>query len=215
MRIYITNPALVRAAVLFTSPEKSRYYLRGVHFCHAEQGGIYIVSTDGHRASIGYDRGGFFEDGDDGAIVRFPRDFLKHLKPTDSGGALYLVIDGNMAHTTNSLEGRSPINSGVVEWIDANYPDWRRMTPQFVSKTCFGAFNSKYLADFKTVRAALGLKTGAIHITGEDATSPHRVRIDARGQLVWRHHADAMPYAFRFAVMVRQEAIESRLIHHV
>lgn len=178
MRIYITNPALVRAASLFTSSEESRYYLRGVHFSHAEQGGIYIVSTDGHRASIGYDPDGFFEDGDDSAIVRFPPDFLKHLKPTGSGDTLYLVIDGDMAHTTESLANGCPINSGVVKWIDATYPAWQGMIPDSAFQTCHGAFNPRYLADFRTVRAALGLKIGAIYISGENAISPHIVRID-------------------------------------
>ena len=49
-----------------------------------------------------------------------------------------------------------------------------------------------------------------LHLRGERYIASHRPH-RRRGELVRRHHADAMQYAFHFAVMVRQEAIKSRM----
>lgn len=168
MLINITKPALVRVASIFTAPQGSaRYYLTGVHFCNAEQGGIYIVSTDGFRASIGYDPEGVIEES---CIIRFPRAFLKYLKPDTQ-----LSIDGRTVTVTDKHGNK---DEALVTMIDGTFPDWQRVVPDFDSVVSYAAFDPAYLADYKAARSALGLKHGSVHIVGQDKVSTHRVTIN-------------------------------------
>ncbi len=173
MKITITQPELVRVAVLFQSTEKTRYYLNGVYFCKAKRGGVYIISTDGHRMSIGYDAKGKI---DKPAIIRFPADFLKHLTPKSGALTLKIEKDG-MAEIKTEHAGSVAACRATV--IDGTYPEWRRVVPTDEPlDSCHGSFNPKYLADYKAVLTALGIKESrAMKIVGTDDVSPHRVHI--------------------------------------
>ena len=165
--ITITKPELVRVAALFQAPESdSRYYLRGVHYERAPQGGVLIVSTDGTRLSVGYDPEGSIE-GDD-ATVALPKPFLAKLKP-DSGT---LIITSDHA----KLTGDKPALSEST-WIDPPFPDWRRVVPENFGDTCAGAFNASYLAAYTQVGKFIGKHILNVRIVGADALSPHLVRI--------------------------------------
>ena len=178
MDIEITQPELVRVAAMFQSTDETRYYLNGVYFCKAEKyGGVYIVSTDGHRMSVGYDAKGKI---DKPAIIRFPVDFLKRLTPKKE--PIVLKMGAGPLATIAVNEGRSDKDSVAVcsiTVIDGIYPEWRRVVPTFSGlKGGHGAFNAKYLAEYRPVLSALGVgPSSPIKIIGEDSASPHRVHI--------------------------------------
>jgi DNA polymerase III sliding clamp (beta) subunit (PCNA family) len=176
MKITITKPELIRAASLFTGDD-SRYYLAGVHFCKAEQGGVYIVSTDGHRASIGYDADGSI---DNDCIVKFPKDFLKYLTEKRQPVDFSLVGDTAEAFTVgNDGDRLETLAVCKPQFIDGDFPDWRHIIPlEGALTTTSAAFNVDYLADFKTVRAALGLKTAMIRTIGTNSTNAHLVFLE-------------------------------------
>lgn len=178
MKITITQPELVRVAAMFVSTEETRYYLNGVYFCKAKRGGVYIISTDGHRMSIGYDAKGKI---DKPATIRFPVEFLKHLTPKRE--IIMLHIDGLLASIVAVDKKGKPDKKAVAVCstvvIDGTYPEWRRVVPTADDLTrCHGSFSTKYLADYKAVLTALGIGgVGPVNIVGATPDSPHRVHI--------------------------------------
>ena len=164
--ITITKPELVRVAALFQGREETRYYICGVHYERAPQGGILIVSTDGHRISVGYDPEGSIE-GDD-ATVALPKPFLAKLKP--DSGPLTIATD------LGTLDGEERTVC-IPTWIDPPFPDWRRVIPENFGDTCAGGFGASYLAAYAQAGKWLGERFPNVRIVGLDAGLPHLVRL--------------------------------------
>jgi len=164
MQVTITRPALVRVASIFTAPVGvGRYALAGVHFCKAEQGGLFIVSTDGHRMSVGHDQDARIE-GEDSGTFYFTKEPLRRLTPR-KGEALKLRITGDKAvlYSKNWDEHWAEVMTTYVGLVEGSYPDWRRIVSLVgtAGMSADGAFNPDYLGDYAKVRKALGLGDGA------------------------------------------------------
>jgi len=139
------NVNYLKAAVLAVSKEETRYYLKGVAI-QANETGVFIVATDGHRA-VAFRQSETYDGAPIDIII--PSDTVNALKTKEEtvelgkiNGAQYML--GNM----------------IFEPIDGTFPEWRRIVPKEPSGE-IAQFNLSYLGDFAKIAKALGKGTPA------------------------------------------------------
>ncbi len=205
-KLLISNAAHIAAAQVCVSKEETRYYLVGIHFEPAPQGGVLIISTDGVRMSIAHDPDGYLETDNPSVIVNFGKDILKHCKP----GNVLEYADGK-ATVSRTLDrvGAEPeqIAIAMATEIDGKFPEWRRVLPSDGHRCTNAGFNSGYLADFHKIAKAYGWPTAAMQITGADAKSPHWVVISGL-DVEWR--GVLMPVQETFPELERPDWVDGK-----
>lgn len=141
------NVNYLKAAAIAVGKEETRYYLKGVAI-QANETGVFIVATDGHRA-VAFRQSETYDGAPIDIII--PSDTVNALKTKEEtvelgkiNGAQYML--GNM----------------IFEPIDGTFPDWRRIIPSSVSNET-AQFNYSYVGDFAKVAKALGKGT-PVHI---------------------------------------------------
>lgn len=174
--IKLSRPALVAAAAMCISTDSTRYYLNGVYLEPRDAGGLFIVSTDGHRMFVAVDREGSIDGPAGGAILACEkRDwaaFAKAESATITGPVSAPMVE------TSAIKASDCRRFGAG-FIDGSFPDWTRVLPASIDGDGATAarFNAGYLGDFAKVRKILN--GGAdIGLAGQDATSPHFVDLD-------------------------------------
>ena len=183
LNITFTKPWLVAAAARWISTEQTRYYICGVSIQRAPQGGLYIVSTDGHRMSVGYDELGTIEDGTDNPAALFAVADKKHW--TEFAKADAATITGDTVHFHNTLKGlptadltqwKKPHAVALADHIDGSFPDWAHVVPDMSRATASAAsaFNPAYLADLGPMAKVLRCDGCA---RSDRAYAPSRVQI--------------------------------------
>ena len=125
------------------STEEARYYLQGVYVEPREQGGVYMVATDGHVMAVAVDERGRCAEP---AIIAIGADFVEMAKPhVDENletGEEYrhwplplnyrLQFDtpppGGSVVAKAWLSGTASgmTRTGIVTRIDGRFPDWRQ-----------------------------------------------------------------------------------------
>ena len=159
------NTNILRAALICTSDEETRYYLQGVSI-EPNPRDLRVVSTDGHRLFC--------------ARIDVVVDVDKFLIPKD---ALARALKGyKHTHLYISREGNLWRAGDVVFTpIDGVFPDsWPRVIPQDPPATLTAAqFNPAYLADMKKIAEALDGK-GSIASIYQDGMNPALVTFGAR-----------------------------------
>lgn len=143
-------------AVLLTAAKSDvRQYLNAVQF-EAQNGTLFMVSTDGHRLS--YMRQPAYGVSDQTRLIR--RDGLttamKGLKPQDD-----ITLDLDLLNV--ELPNGATI-TGVLQTEDGKFPDWRRVVPVSVKDNHVHAkhlvINPPYLADLAKAADYLGRAKG-------------------------------------------------------
>lgn len=169
------NTNILRAALICTSDEETRYYLQGVSI-EPNPRDLRVVSTDGHRLFC--------------ARIDVVVDVDKFLIPKD---ALARALKGyKHTHLYISREGNLWRAGDVVFTpIDGVFPDsWPRVIPQDPPATLTAAqFNPAYLAGMKKIAEALDGK-GSIASIYQDGMNPALVTFGAREDCL----AVVMPY---------------------
>jgi len=159
------NTNILRAALICTSDEETRYYLQGVSI-EPNPRDLRVVSTDGHRLFC--------------ARIDVVVDVDKFLIPKD---ALARALKGyKHTHLYISREGNLWRAGDVVFTpIDGVFPDsWPRVIPQDPPATLTAAqFNPAYLADMKKIAEALDGK-GSIASIYQDGMNQALVAFGAR-----------------------------------
>ena len=132
------NVNYLKAAAIVTGKEEARYYLKGVAI-QANEKGVFIVATDGHRALA--------------------------FKQTDSyqGQPIDIIIPTEIINSLKTKEETVELSNGsqwslgniIFNPIDGTFPDWRRIAPSSISNE-ISQFNFSYLGDFAKVAKALG-----------------------------------------------------------
>jgi len=171
-KIVVRRPQHVKAACLCCADEKSkRYELLGVHISRSDKGGLYIVASNGHILSIGYDREGEIE-GPDSVLIRIPNDFYRKIKDSHDK----LVISGKLATIDT---GYDVIGCYVDPMDSTTFPDWKRFVPRPNAASAFGAFNTGYLALLDRIKKCYypGSDRRAIWIVGNGQEDPHILRL--------------------------------------
>jgi len=159
------NAGILRAALICTSDEETRYYLQGVSI-EPNPRDLRVVSTDGHRLFCA--RVDVVVDVDKFLI---PKDALARALKGYKHSVLYISREGNLWRAGDV----------VFTPIDGVFPDnWPRIIPQDPPATLTAAqFNPAYLADMKKVAEALDGK-GSVASVYADGENPALVTFGAR-----------------------------------
>jgi len=174
MKITITRPQHVKAAGLCQAKEKTRYYLCGINIERAPQGGLYIVGTNGHVMSVGYDANGEIE-GADSVILKFPDDFLRSIKATTRNK---LAIENNLACivTESTPECKTP--TAELLRLPGPFPKWHSLIPKLQGTQCPGVVATKYLTLVDQIQRCYhsGRKLRGARIVGAEDKDPLAAR---------------------------------------
>jgi DNA polymerase III subunit beta len=144
------NVNLLKAALLFTSTEETRHYLRGVHMRRRGQT-LRYAATDGHRLFCAMqDLDPLLLGGDFDAIL--PTDGIK--KALQGIGRNVYTVD--MDITGNDSKAiRATLNDVGMTPVDATFPDIGHVVPREVSGHV-AQFNPAYIGDLGKAAKILG-----------------------------------------------------------
>jgi len=195
----IVNADLFRRAMCCISKEPTRYYLNGVHIEPHKDGGALLVSTDGHRLIVIYDKDAIIEGGS--AIIKLDPAMFKaksSLPKALVGARRHVVVSGNrIAYMVGEYLTVDKRVTGLdidkmfdrvaapdmaviaLQWsdciIDGKFPDWRRVVPkQIVDDAKIGEFNAEYLRELARALSGNGEATRVL-ASSQDDGSPHFV----------------------------------------
>lgn len=159
------NADIMRAALICTSTEETRYYLQGVSV-EPNPRDLRVVSTDGHRLFCA--RVDVVVDVDKFLI---PRDALTRALKGYKHSILYVSREGNLWRAGDV----------VFTPIDGVFPEsWSRVIPQDPPATSTAAhFNPAYLVDMKKIAEALSGK-GSVASVYQNGLNPALVTFGAR-----------------------------------
>lgn len=133
------NVNYLKAAAIVASKEAVRYYLNGVAI-QANDKGVFIVATDGHRACVFRQS----EAHDSAPIdIIIPSSAINALKTKED------TVDLRKINDTQYMIGNI-----AFEPVDGTFPDWRRIVPKETSGET-AQFNPAYVGDFAKVAKAL------------------------------------------------------------
>ena len=168
MSVYEIDPKLIKAAILFTSTEQTRYYLRGVYF-EKRFDTLRMVATDGHRLFAAIQE---IEPHDPDFHCILPSHDLKKAYtgvnskvatiPAEFHGYSKIGIDEEKSRACKT----ATINNVTCTAIDGTYPDFTRVLPSLeaCTKAETSQFNAKYVGDLEKAARALGKKGADINI---------------------------------------------------
>lgn len=143
---------LFRIAYACVSKEETRYYLNGVHIEPHPDGGVLLVSTDGHRMLCIHDPDG---QSDGNGIIRASKEFLGLCK-SGKESPRRLVVSGSSA---TLREDTAPVAFQKDCLIDGTFPAWRRVVPPTPDQWAPASFNAPYVAEFAKIATALAKAT--------------------------------------------------------
>ncbi len=137
------NVNYLKAAVLAVSKEETRYYLKGVAI-QANETGVFIVATDGHRA-VAFRQPETYDDAPIDIII--PSDTVNALKTKED------IVDLLKINDTQYMIGNIAFAP-----VDGTFPEWRRIVPKEPSGE-IAQFNLSYMGDFAKIAKTLGKGT--------------------------------------------------------
>lgn len=170
----------VQSALLFAAKKDVRYYLNGVCFQPAPNGGVLTIGTDGHTIGVFHDPDGVIED-TDSAVMERNTELEKACKTPAAeardGSFRVLAWDGETASLELTDADRSEFRhcSGfAVKEIDGRFPDWQRCVPHIDSTTEHGtpgAFNPAFLERVAKVAKTTSLRYPWVRILSANRDS--------------------------------------------
>ena len=152
----------LKAALLCTSTDETRYYLKGVAV-QLDGDKLFIVATDGHRLiamqpefTIERDDTDATNRAEFGSVI-IPADIVKNLKLNKSVDNCTLTIDagkGEIEYCGQSVR---------FGFVDGSFPEWRRVIPPTISGE-LAQFDARYVGELPKIEAAFGNKNAKIEI---------------------------------------------------
>lgn len=169
------------------SKEPGREYLTGINLSHKPKGS-YCVATNGHILMLMK----LAEPLPDDCSYILPKDVIKFIEYADKLTKLPLDKP-NTAHFTVT-GNKFAVNVGQYNYsgsfIDAKYPDWRRVVPaekQQLNLNMPVGINVQYLIDFyKSVRVICKTSTVCLSCDIKDASAPILIRNSHPDSADWR-----------------------------
>jgi DNA polymerase-3 subunit beta len=155
----------LRAALVTAGVQDVRYYLNGACIEVGRSGKVWIISTDGHRASV------FYAGAQDAKPMQviIPRGLIERIKPDRRIDDCIVTFDG--ARITINYCGASYSDYA----IDGKFPDWRRIVPRQVSGEACN-INVRYIGEYAKVAKLLGRRETDV-VVAQNGTSAARVSI--------------------------------------
>lgn len=152
----------LKAALVCTSTDETRYYLKGVAV-QLDGDKLFIAATDGHRLlamqpefTIERDDTNATDRADFGSVI-IPADIVKNLKPARGDDSCTLTIDGNKGEIEHAGQAVR------FNFIDGSFPAWRNVIPAAISGE-IAQFDTRYVGDLPKIEAAFGNKNSKIAI---------------------------------------------------
>jgi DNA polymerase-3 subunit beta len=136
------SPELLKAAVLFTSKEETRFYLKGVSI-QATPATVKVASTDGHRLFVARV---CQEENTDTFSIIIPTDTIA----TATKGVKYGYLDLSKLSDTQWRLGDT-----IFTPIDGSFPEYSRVVPTGVSGEA-AQYNPEYVASLGKANKLLG-----------------------------------------------------------
>lgn len=164
----------LKAALVCTSTDKTRYYLKGVAV-QLDGDQLFIVATDGHRLiamqppceisddTSATDRAAF------GSVI-IPADIVNNLKLVKGVDQCTLTIDGlkgEIEHAGQSVR---------FGFVDGSFPNWRAVVPPDITGE-LAQFDTRYVGELPKIEAAFGNKNTKVEIE-HNGGSPAFVALD-------------------------------------
>jgi DNA polymerase-3 subunit beta len=156
----------LKAALICTSTDETRYYLKGVAV-QLDGDKVFIAATDGHRLiamqpeftveSGGNDANPFTETQANPFSVIIPADIVKNLKLNKAVDDCTLTIDAGKGEIEYC--GQS-IRFGFVE---GSFPNWRAVVPQTITGE-LAQFNATYIGDLPKIAKVFDIRDPRIEI---------------------------------------------------
>jgi DNA polymerase III subunit beta len=152
----------LKAALICTSSDETRYYLKGVAV-QLDGDKLFIAATDGHRLIAMQPEFTIERDDTDAATraafgsVIIPADIVKNLKLVRGVDDCTLTIDGNKGEIEHAGQ------SVQFGFVDGTFPDWRRVIPLNITGE-LAQFDARYIGELPKIEAAFGNKNAKIEI---------------------------------------------------
>jgi DNA polymerase III sliding clamp (beta) subunit (PCNA family) len=165
------------------STEETRYYLNGVHIEAHPSGGAFIVSTDGHRMIVAYDKTGSC-GAKDSAIVKLHKGVLAACKPANKDASRRRLAIDLSAKTASVCEDGMAVAVMPDALIDGRFPAWQRVVPKAQVKQARArptAFSAAFLADWAKIGADISKTIGGsatVRVGLSDAVTATVIRYD-------------------------------------
>jgi len=165
----------LKAALICTSTDETRYYLNGVAI-QLDGDSLFIVATDGHRLiamqpefTIERDDTDAANRADFGSVI-IPADIVKNLKLNKSVDDCTLTIDagkGELEYCGQSIR---------FGFVDGSFPNWRQVIPPTISGE-LAQFDASYVGELPKILRAFDKRDTKIEIV-HNGGSPAFVTLD-------------------------------------
>jgi DNA polymerase-3 subunit beta len=153
----------LKAALVCTSTDETRYYLKGVAV-QLDGDKLFIAATDGHRLiamqpefTIERDDTSELPNRAEFGSVIIPADIVKNLKLNKAVNDCTLTIDGGKGEIEHC--GQS-VRFGFV---DGSFPNWRAVVPQTITGE-LAQFNASYIGELPKILKAFDMRDTKIEI---------------------------------------------------
>lgn len=159
------NASLFYAASSIASKQDWREYLNGIFITPANQGGINIIATDGHRLIYLWDQKGFSSCKDILLPFRELRELVKLSRSPKNRNEI-IKIKSSRTKLIALLKNKS----FKFNFFDGTYPSIRNLVQSLPMKPIMGGstlYSSKYISDYKYIlenRRSSKKNNVAIHI---------------------------------------------------
>jgi len=158
----LNGEMLARACTFAAKPRDARFYLRSVFVERREEGGVYIVATNGHVLCCYTDEEAVPHEDFESVILDIYQENSSRIMPfftelkKSKGKKMRMINQSYMGAVAITDEG--DVNSRIVDVIDGNYPEWRKIFKYWALEGADDqlnlqnesvAFDPKYLAMLK------------------------------------------------------------------
>jgi len=127
----LNGEMLARACAFAAKPKDARFYLRSVFVERREEGGVYIVATNGHVLCCYTDEEAVPHEDFKSVILDIYQEnssrvlpFFTELKKS-KGKRMRMINQSYMGAVAITDEG--DVNSRIVDVIEGNYPEWQKI----------------------------------------------------------------------------------------
>ena len=148
---HLNGEMLARACAFAAKPKDSRFYLRSVFVERREEGGVYIVATNGHVLCCYTDPFAIPHLDFESVMIDIYQENSSRIKPVftqlkKTSEARINVEDQN---GQGGISIRYNDDTTFVRTIEGTFPDWQRIFKQEVEHQENVSFDPKYLALLK------------------------------------------------------------------
>ena len=148
---HLNGEMLARACAFAAKPKDSRFYLRSVFVERREEGGVYIVATNGHVLCCYTDPFAIPHLDFESVMIDIYQENSSRIKPifTQLKKTSEARVDVEDQNGQGGVSIRYNDDTTFVRTIEGTFPDWQKIFKQEVEHQNNVSFDPKYLALLK------------------------------------------------------------------